>query len=101
MNLFVKLFLKFISLFYITNLYADECIKIRQINVDDNEILDSMAKAKLFENYYGECLETAILKSIINTLSKYYIDRGYITTKPYLEEQSILDGQIEIWLLEW
>lgn len=53
-------------------------------------------KDKLFEDYYGQCLESDSFKNILSILSNYYIDSGYITTKPYLKEQSILDGQVDI-----
>jgi hemolysin activation/secretion protein len=96
MKIFIKHFLIVLMLLLTLNLQAKDCIKLKHIYVDDSEILDSKTKNKLFENYYGKCLETATFKSALNILSKYYIDNGYITTKPYLKEQSILNGQINI-----
>ncbi|WP_373003479.1 ShlB/FhaC/HecB family hemolysin secretion/activation protein [Sulfurimonas sp.] len=96
MKIVIKQFLTILMLVLTLNLQAKDCIKLKQIDVDDSEILDAKTKDKLFEKYYGQCLEAATFKSIINSLSKYYIDSGYITTKPYLKEQSILDGQVDI-----
>ncbi len=96
MNIFIKQFLTITILVLTLNLQAEDCIKLKQINVDESEILDSKTKDKLFENYYGQCLESDSFKSILSILSNYYINNGYITTKPYLKEQSILDGQVDI-----
>jgi len=83
-------------LIFTTNIYALDCIELKKINVNENEILDNKTKEKLFEKDIGKCLDRELLSKILNSISKYYIDSGYITTKPYLKEQSVLDGEIDI-----
>jgi hemolysin activation/secretion protein len=96
MKIVIKRFLMVLMLVLTLNLQAKDCIKLKQIDVDDSEILDSKTKEELFKDYIGKCLDTTVFKKILNATSKYYIDNGYITTKPYLKEQSILDGQIDV-----
>jgi hemolysin activation/secretion protein len=96
MNVVIKQFLTVTILFFTLNLQAKECIKLKHINIDESEILDSQTKYKLLKDYYGKCLETDSFKSILNILSNYYIDNGYLTTKAYLKEQNILDGEVDI-----
>ena len=43
-----------------------------------------------------KCIDGNILKSLIDSISKYYMSSGYITTKAYLNAQDISDGQIDI-----
>ena len=83
-------------LIFTTNIYAKDCIELKQINVDENEILDSRTQSILFEKYIGTCLSTDILKDILSSISKHYMEAGYITKKPYLKEQSVLDGEIDV-----
>ena len=92
-------FLIAIALIFTTNIYAvslENCIELKKISLDENEILDYKTQERLFEKDIGKCLDKEVLNNILNSISKYYIDSGYITTKPYLKEQSILDGEIDI-----
>ena len=75
---------------------TEQCIKLTHINLDEDEILDPEVQDKLFSPYYNKCLSSKTIKSFLSSISKYYIDEGYITKKPYLKEQSILDGEIDI-----
>jgi hemolysin activation/secretion protein len=98
----------YFCLFYIftTNIYADvidintskntKCIVLKQIDLNENKILVQSKQQELFKPYIGNCINEKLLKEILHTLSQFYIDNGYITTKPYLTEQNIKDGQIEI-----
>ena len=85
-----------IALIFTTDIYAKDCIALKKINVDENEILDYKTQEKLLNKDIGKCLDKEVLNSVLNSISKYYINSGYITTKPYLKEQSILDGEIDI-----
>ncbi|WP_294967103.1 ShlB/FhaC/HecB family hemolysin secretion/activation protein [Sulfurimonas sp.] len=96
MILIKKLFLTIIMLILTMNIQAKDCIKLEQIDVDDSEILDFKNKEELLKDFYGKCIKSDTLKNILNTLSQYYIDSGYITTKAYLKEQSILNGKMDI-----
>ena len=75
------------------------CIKLKHIDLDENDILDKTTQDDLFSTYIGKCISITLLKKILNTASQYYIDHGYITTKPYLKEQNIKDGQLDIVVL--
>ncbi|WP_422079260.1 ShlB/FhaC/HecB family hemolysin secretion/activation protein [Sulfurimonas sp.] len=75
-----------------------ECIKLKTINIEEKEILDVETKNKLFKSHIGKCIDASMIKNVLNTTSKYYLDHGYITTKPYLPPQNILDGEIKIYV---
>lgn len=72
------------------------CIKLNQIDLDENDILDKNEQKELLGKYLNKCISGKLIKELINTISTYYIDNGYITTKPYLKEQDITDGQIDV-----
>ena len=77
-----------------------DCVVLNKINVDDDEILKKDDQQKLFKPYMGKCIDGKRLKAIIADVSGFYIKRGYITTRPYLKKQTIVNGQIDIHVLK-
>ncbi|MDA3946724.1 MAG: POTRA domain-containing protein [Helicobacteraceae bacterium] len=75
------------------------CIRLKHIDLDENDILNHDSQDELFKDYYSQCIDSNRLKAILNDISRFYIDAGYITTKPYLKEQDVLDGQLDISVL--
>lgn len=78
---------------------VQRCVALNRIDLDENKILTKNLQHKLFQQYIGECIDGEMLKAIIANISNFYIKRGNITTKPYLKQQSISDGQIDISVL--
>lgn len=76
------------------------CIKLIQIDLPKNILFDKKAQNKKFKSYYTKCISSEVLKNILKDISTYYMDNGYITSKAYLKEQNITDGQIDIGVLE-
>ena len=72
------------------------CIKLTQIDVDENEILDRQTQDRILKPYMHKCVDANTVKGILQTISQYYIKEGYITTKPYLKEQDIKDSQLDV-----
>ncbi|MEM7562099.1 MAG: ShlB/FhaC/HecB family hemolysin secretion/activation protein [Pseudomonadota bacterium] len=79
---------------------ADQsCIELKRIDIDENRILSPLHKLQIQQPFLGSCIEPALIRKLLATLSDFYINQGYITTRPYLEEQDINDGHIEIQVL--
>lgn len=72
------------------------CIELQKIVIKENEIFDERAQSKLLDPYLKQCITPSLLKNLLNTISQYYIEHGYVTTKPYFPEQNILDGKLDI-----
>ncbi len=77
-----------------------ECLKLKRIDLSENEIFDLETQDEYLSKYLYKCIDGKLIKEIINTVSSYYLDNGFITTKAYLQEQDITDGQIDISVLE-
>lgn len=73
-----------------------KCIKLNKIHFDENELFTYEEQQKLLEHHIGSCIDMKLLKDILNEVSQYYTSKGYITTKPYLGEQNIRDGELDI-----
>jgi len=77
-----------------------KCIELQHINLNEKEIFTKDEQEELFKVYLGKCIDIHLLKQILHTTSQYYISNGYITTKPYLEEQNIQDGDLDITVIK-
>jgi hemolysin activation/secretion protein len=73
-----------------------KCIKLKKIELNENSIFTKNDQIKALLKFQNNCIDGKVLKQILTDISQYYMNNGYITTKPYLEEQDISDGQIDI-----
>ena len=77
----------------------DTCVALIRIDIEANEILTPAARQELIRPFLGACIDAELPRQILSRISDYFIDNGYVTTRPYLLEQDISDGQIEIRIL--
>lgn len=76
-----------------------QCTKLTRVDVTDKE-LSEVQTTLLFKPYLGKCIDKELLSAIVDSVSDMYMNRGNITTRAYLEEQDISDGQIDINVLK-
>jgi hemolysin activation/secretion protein len=75
------------------------CIPLVRVDIEASEILAKSDQPDLIEPFLGGCIDSELIRAILAAISNSFIDRGYVTSRPYLLEQDISDGQIEIRLL--
>jgi hemolysin activation/secretion protein len=75
------------------------CIEFKVIDVKENALLDSSAAFALVSTLEGRCIDAQLIRAILSRISAYFIEQGYVTTRPYLLEQDISDGEIAIEVL--
>lgn len=76
------------------------CVVLNKVNVDEHEILNEDWQRQFFQSHIGKCIDGKMLKAIIAAMSDFYIQRGYITTRPFLKQQKTTGGQINIRVLK-
>lgn len=80
---------------------ADErCIEVRSIRLLGASLIDSSARARLLAPYQGRCLGVAQLNELLKSVTQFYLDRGYVTSRAYLPEQDLTDGELDIQVVE-
>ncbi len=72
------------------------CLRLRQIELDDDELLAGRQREELLAPYLGRCLDPVLVKELLDRVTGWYMDHGYVTTRPYLREQQVGDGRFEI-----
>ena len=75
------------------------CIALVRVDIEASEILAESDQSDLIEPFLGGCIDSELVRGIFSAISNSFIDRGYVTSRPYLLEQDISDGQIEIRIL--
>ncbi len=73
-----------------------ECPRLARVDIDDNRLLPAAERDRIVTAAVGRCIEPALLRELLTRLSNAYLERGYVTTRPYLPEQDIAEGVVEI-----
>lgn len=76
------------------------CRDIREIRIHGADLLPEEVRRGIVQDHAGRCLAAKDLETILATLTKSYIDRGYITTRAYLPAQDLRTGVLEITVVE-
>jgi hemolysin activation/secretion protein len=76
------------------------CFTIQRIVLNGATLLDERQQQKLFAPWQGECLDMARINELTNSVSDWYISRGYITSRAFLTEQDLRSGELHLFVLE-
>lgn len=88
-----------ILLLPLTILANEKCIVLNQIDIDDNELSTQSQRQQLQIPYISRCINPELLQQLLSSISDFYIQQGFITTRAYLREQDINDGQVDVSVL--
>ena len=73
---------------------------IDKIRVQGYTIFSAREIEKIIEPYRGKKLDFNQLRNITEAITELYVSRGYITSGAYLPEQEIIDGTIDVRVVE-
>lgn len=76
------------------------CFAISRIELTGANLLSPLAKERLVAPWLNQCLDIAGLNTLTNTVSDWYISRGYITSRAFLTEQDLSGGVLHLAVLE-
>lgn len=76
------------------------CRSIRVVNISSAPNLSAAMRQRITDEFTGRCLNVADIERILGEITKFYIDRGFITTRAYLPQQDLSSGQLEILVIE-
>ncbi len=77
-----------------------DCIKVDEIILVGSTIFSTSLKEKLTAPYINRCLTTESIERLLGDIVKAYLDKGYIAARPYLQNQDLNSGKLEILVLE-
>ena len=76
------------------------CFKTTSIVIKNMTLLNRDEQNLSIYPYIGRCNGIRSLSSLADSLTKQYIDKGYITSRVYLVPQDISGGTVELYALE-
>ncbi|WP_330984957.1 MULTISPECIES: ShlB/FhaC/HecB family hemolysin secretion/activation protein [Enterobacterales] len=76
------------------------CFTVHRIVLDDVTLIDARKQQKLLAPWLNQCLDMARINQLTNTVSDWYISRGYITSRAFLTEQDLRSGELHLAILE-
>lgn len=76
------------------------CFEIRHIQLKGATLIDESRQRELFAPYEGRCLGAGQLNELLKAITDFYLQRGYVTSRAYLPQQDLSDGELEILVVE-
>ncbi|OHC26356.1 MAG: ShlB family hemolysin secretion/activation protein [Pseudomonadales bacterium RIFCSPLOWO2_12_59_9] len=76
------------------------CFDIQRITLKGAEHLSESVRNELVAPFLGKCLGAGQLNELLKVITNQYIDRGDVTTRAYLPQQDLSDGELEIMVVE-
>ncbi len=75
-------------------------VYINSIEVSPSEILTRDEINSVIGKYVGKNVFMSDIQEAINALNKLYAEKGYVTARAYLPEQTVTNGNIKVELIE-
>lgn len=75
-------------------------IPVREIEVTGSTILSAADINAIVQRYEGRSLTLEELRTVADEITQRYLDRGYITSRAILVDQTIADGVVQIRVVE-
>ena len=79
---------------------AQKGVYVNSIEVSPSEILTREDINNVIGQYVGRNVFMSDIQNAINALNNLYAERGYVTARAYLPEQTVSNGNIRIELIE-
>ncbi len=76
------------------------CFTINTIRLEGANHLPASAQQKLTQSYQQRCLDLGQIQTLVQQISDWYIERGYITSRAFLTEQDLSQGELKLLVLE-
>jgi len=76
------------------------CFKVKDINLQGATHISASTKIKLLNPFIGQCLGAKGLDALLKTITGYYLERGYVTSRAYLPEQDLTSGTLQVMVIE-
>lgn len=76
------------------------CIQVNLISVQGVTILDENDIDEITRSYARRCLKLADVNQLIADISNLYLDRGFITSRAFIQPQKIEKGNMDLLVIE-
>ncbi|XKE46257.1 ShlB/FhaC/HecB family hemolysin secretion/activation protein [Halomonas organivorans] len=79
---------------------ADRCFPIDEIRIEGASLLSREQRRDRIAPYVGRCLSGDGVSRLLGDITRWYIDRGYVTSRAYLPRQDLSRGSLRVVVVE-
>lgn len=76
------------------------CHTISTIAIEGAKLMPVSDQARLTDRFSGQCLGAPEIEQLLGEITKFYVDRGYVTTRAYLPGQDLSQGILKLLVVE-
>jgi len=76
------------------------CHTVQTISISGAALMPASDQARLTERLTGQCLGVAEIEKLLGEITKFYIDRGHVTSRAYLPGQDLSQGTLKLLVVE-
>ncbi len=76
------------------------CFALDNIKIEGAGLFPEKERQRLIKKYLEKCLTAVEINSILEEITNWYIEKGYVTARVYVPEQNILKGTLVLTVLE-
>ncbi|MDU1575225.1 MAG: ShlB/FhaC/HecB family hemolysin secretion/activation protein [Pantoea sp.] len=76
------------------------CFPIYAIDIRHASLLSARQRERIVAPYINRCLNLTEINALVHSISDWYMQRGYITSRAFLTEQDLSKGELTIPVLE-
>ena len=80
--------------------FAGKCFKLKEVVIENSEIFSKRKINKVIKDFIGQCIEPTLLNNITRRITNFYINKGYVTSKAFVNPQDISTGILKIYVVE-
>lgn len=80
--------------------YETKGVYIKKIEIPKSEILSDEEISNVLKDYEKTNMTMSDIKGLVEKINELYLNKGYVTARAYLPEQTIESGQLKIALME-
>lgn len=79
---------------------SDSCFPLQKVVIRNAILLSASQQKNFTKDFINRCLNLTEINSLVHTISDWYMQRGYITSRAFLTEQDLSRGELVIPVLE-
>lgn len=76
------------------------CFPVKRIHLQGASLISAAEQDTLLKPFIDQCLGVEQLNALLKAITDYYLNHGYVTTRAYLPQQDLADGELEIRVVE-
>ncbi|UAA37622.1 ShlB/FhaC/HecB family hemolysin secretion/activation protein [Paraneptunicella aestuarii] len=76
------------------------CFTINTVNIDGITLFSNDIVQAITSRYTSRCLTLTHINNLVSELSNLYLENGYVTSRAYIIQQDLSDGDLELVVLE-